>query len=119
VDRSNSSSYNIGQILRTDNPENCISPTDSACFLYQVVQGGNSSPGSANYCTTLGCESTDGNVRVKAVRGPYTFKRKLRTVPGGELITIPYATVDNSAPEARGCPSNFSSRKGIGINDET
>jgi hypothetical protein len=58
------------------------------------------------------------------IRGPYIFKRKLRTIAGGETVVIPYARPLYGAalPEFLSCPSGSESgavggRTGIGIND--
>jgi hypothetical protein len=56
-----------------------------------------------------------GTTTFQAVRGPYTFYRKLRTSP--EPYTIPYVRPASSAPEIGACPSNYAVRPGIGIND--
>src|SRR3990167_6309835 len=71
------------------------------------------------YCTTPGCFTTDGTMVVQSIRGPYSFKRKLRTVAAGEAVVIPYARVFSQAPEASTpfCPATFADRTGIGIDD--
>lgn len=113
--RSNSTAYSLNAIIRTGAVGNCASATDSACFLYRVTTAGTSAGSPPVYTTTLGGTTTDGTMVVKAIRGPHTFKRKLRTFP--ENVVIPYAKVHIDAPEARGCPSNYAARTGIGIND--
>jgi hypothetical protein len=124
--RANSKAYTLNQIIRTSSTPTtaCVRGTESACFLYKVIQAGTSSSSAPSYCTTLGCTVTDGGMTVQAIRGPYIFRRKLRTVPGGETVAIPYVRpyVDpnnmlSSVPEARTCPSNYAGRTGIGVND--
>ena len=96
--------YLVGDIVRTstDPVNTCTGVADTDCFLYKVVTAGSS--GS-----------------IKAVRGPFSFYRKLRTKP--ELAIIPYAipyTDPNdqaSSPDAHTCPSNYAARSGIGINN--
>jgi hypothetical protein len=109
--RSNSTTYISGQILE---------PSIKNNFLYKVIVAGSTASSSTTPCTSLGCTYTDGSVTLLAVRGPYTFHRKLRTNP--EAFTIPYARVyadlnnsNLSAPEAKACPSTYASRSGIGI----
>ena len=124
--RANSKAYTLNQIVRTSSTPTtaCVRGTESACFLYKVIQAGTSSSSAPSYCTTLGCTVTDGGMTVQAIRGPYTFRRKLQTVPGGELVAIPYVrpyvnpdNLQSSVPEAYACPSNFAGRPGIGVND--
>jgi len=120
--RTNSTAYNLNDIIRTSAVTNCVNGTESACFLYKVITAGTTAGTAPPYCTSLGCTVTDDKVSLKAIRGPYTFYRKLRTSP--ELYTIPYARAyvsttnpSASAPEAGACPSNYATRGGIGIND--
>ncbi|BAU48109.1 hypothetical protein SVA_1547 [Sulfurifustis variabilis] len=115
--RANSTYYAPGDIVRLAGPENCRTDSDAACFLYRVTAGGTTAGNGPQYCTSLGCTTEDGSVSLQAIRGPYTFYRKLRTNP--EPYTIPYARVHVSAPEAYGCPSDFGTRQGIGINNES
>ena len=120
VTRTAGATYVLNQIIRTvATPSSCVNGTESACFLYQVTTPGTTS-GSPTYCTTLGCVQKDGSAVLKAIRGPYIFKRKLRTVSAGEPYVIPYARVLPSLLEATYCPSSGSdatgSREGIGIN---
>lgn len=117
VTRANGSSYAIGQILRTSPYTACTTASSPACFLYRVIVAGTTSGSAPTYCTTLGCTITDGSATLQAVRGPYSFYRKLRTAP--ELYAIPYAAVHTSADESNFCPSSFANRGGIGINDDT
>ena len=112
--RANNATYDSGAVIRlTDTP-----PRDGTAgdFLYTVVTAGESAQSTPAYCTTLGCTTQDGTMVVKAIRGPHTFYRKLKTGP--EKMSIPYAKVHTSAPEAYRCPSNYSARRGIGINDQ-
>jgi hypothetical protein len=124
--RANSKAYTLNQIVRTSSTPTtaCVRGTESACFLYKVIQPGTSSSSAPSYCTTLGCTVTDGGMTVQAIRGPYTYRRKLRTVPGGETVAIPYVrpyvdpnNLQSSTPEAYACPSNYAGRLGIGVND--
>jgi hypothetical protein len=112
--RTNSTAYNLNQIIRTTSAP----PANGTAgdFLYKVTVSGTSAGSAPAYCVTLGCTTTDGSMTVQAVRGPYTFMRKLRI--GAEQYTIPYAMVHASAPEINGCPIDYASRKGIGINDQ-
>jgi hypothetical protein len=121
--RANSKAYSLGDIIRTSSsPTTACTTTDNAgCFLYKVTTAGTSASSNPGYCTTLGCVQEDGSMQVRAVRGPYTFYRKLHTKP--ERYTIPYArayagatnTAEN-APESFACPSDYSKRLGVGIN---
>jgi len=115
--RSNSTSYSVGDIVRTGPASACTTSSDRDCFLYMVTAAGVSAASEPSYCTTLGCTTLDGTMTVQAIRGPYTFYRKLRTVAGGEAMTIPYAMPDSSAPEVLACPSTTGSRSGIGVDD--
>lgn len=118
--RAGLANYGVGTIVRTGPPSDCRNASDSACFLYKVTAAGQTATVPANYCTTLGCTMTDGSVQLQAVRGPYTFYRKLRTSP--EAYTIPYARPYAQAgagpAEAYACPSDYASRRGLGISDE-
>ncbi len=115
--RAGSTSYAAGDIITVGNSSSCRNTSDAACFMYKVLASGTTEAGSPQYCTTLGCTMSDGSLMLQAVRGPYAFYRKLRTAP--EQVVIPYARVHTSAPEARACPSDFASRQGIGISDES
>jgi hypothetical protein len=124
--RANSKAYALNQIVHTSSTPTtaCVRGTESACFLYKVLQAGTSSSSAPSYCTTLGCTINDGGMTVQAIRGPYTFRRKLRTVPGGEAVAIPYVrpyvdpnNLQSSAPEANACPSNYAGRPGVGVDD--
>lgn len=114
--RASSTNYAVGDILATGSSDACRSSGDSTCYLYKVITPGTTASGSPGYCTQLGCISTDGGVTVQAVRGPYTFYRKLRTGP--EQAVIPYARVHTAAPEAYSCPMTYASRRGVGVNDD-
>lgn len=105
--RTNSTSYSSGAVVVPANLNN---------ILYMATNSGVSGSSPPTFCTTIGCIVNDGSVTWKAIRGPYTFYRKLRTSP--EPVVIPYAQVHSSAPEVYTCPSNFASRAGIGINDD-
>ena len=92
----NTTGLSVGDIVRTSStPVTACTSNNKHCYLYKV--------------TAVGTSGT-----IQAIRGPYTFRRKLRTVPGGELAIIPYASVHASAPEANRCPANYASRTGIG-----
>jgi hypothetical protein len=105
ISSANTTGRTIGDIVRTslDPKTTCTGAVDTGCFLYKVL--------------TVGSSGT-----IQAVRGPYTFYRKLRTKP--ELATIPYAIpyadpkdLASSAPDAYTCPSGYATRLGIGVND--
>jgi hypothetical protein len=120
--RANSVPYTVGSVVRWADPKNCSGPSDAACYLYMAKNTGQSFGSQPEPCTTLGCTFDDGTVKWQAIRGPYTFYRKLRTKP--EPYTIPYARIyanaadpTSSAPEARLCPMNYAARIGMGIND--
>ncbi len=104
--RADSTPYVVGNIIRRSaNPTtDCTSAADQDCFLYNVTVAGTSAATPPAYCTTLGCTQTDGTVTLKSVRGPYSFKRKLKTVSGGETVVIPYARVMTDAAENNFCP---------------
>ena len=104
--RANLRAYSVGDVVFSASLNN---------FLYQAVNNGTSGSSAPTWCTELGCTISDGSVTWQAFRGPYTFWRKLRTMP--EQYTIPYVKVHASAPEANYCPSNYSSRQGNGISD--
>lgn len=121
--RANSTAYSVGTILRTNgNVDSCSSDgIDQDCFLYRVIIAGTTSGSPSPYCIGLGCTSTDGTVTVKAIRGPYTFFRKLLTGP--EQVSIPYAKMHTSAVESKYCPglgaaNAVGARINIGINDD-
>lgn len=86
-------------------------------FAYRVIQGGRSADADPVFCESLGCTVQDGGVVWQAVLGPYTFKRKLQTVPGGETVSIPYARSYTEAMHARACLSNPGQRPGMGVDD--
>jgi hypothetical protein len=116
--RANSTAYSLNDIVRTT-----TTPSEDGTagdFLYKVTTAGTSAASPPAYCTTPDCQTTDGTMVVRAVRGPYSFKRKLRTVAAGEAVVIPYARVFSQAPEAvtPACPSTYADRTGIGIGDE-
>lgn len=102
---TNSTNYTSGTIVRS-------SPLNG--FLYKATNTGTSGPSSPPWCVELGCTVNDNGVTWQAIRGPYSFYRKLKTSP--EVYTIPYSSVHSSAAEAGFCPSGFDSRTGIGIN---
>lgn len=114
--RANSRPYSVGDVIRLSAAPNtsCTAANDSNCFLYQVITAGTSAQSPPSYCTSLGCTTTDGSMTVKAVRGPYSYYRKLRTAP--ELVTVPYARAHKSVAEANACPPDYASRPGIGVN---
>lgn len=113
--RADVTDYRVGDIIRTSPVSSCTTAGDSACFLYVVTTGGKSGNGSPNYCTELGCAVTDGDITVRAIRGPYVFKRKLKTTANGESVVIPYARIHSSAQEALACPATAGTRPGIGV----
>lgn len=113
--RSADTSYGAGSVVRWASMSQCTSSNDAACFLYMARSGGTTAGGSTP-CTSLGCTFSDGSVTWQAIRGPYTFWRKLKM--GAEQYVIPYARVHTSAPEAQACPADFASRRGVGISDE-
>jgi hypothetical protein len=115
--RANSTFYAVGDIIRVGPVSACTAGSNSECFLYKVTAAGTSSVSSPNYCTTLGCTTTDGGMTVQAIRGPYIYRRKLRTVPGGELAVVPYAAVAPGAPEYGACDPGIGTRQGVGIAD--
>lgn len=120
--RANSTTYSVGAIIRTGAASSCSVATSTTCFFYKVTVAGTSAGSPPNYTTTLGATNTDGTMTVQAIRGPYSFKRKLKTVSGGETVVIPYARPHTSAPEYAACPGvGNSSRPGtradIGISD--
>lgn len=117
VTRANANSYSVGDVLRVADVTNCVSGSESACFLYRVIQAGVTASMPPVYCTVLGCTTTDGAVVAQAIRGPHVFYRKLLTNP--EPYAIPYVTVHASADEVNICPPSFADRPGIGINDDT
>jgi hypothetical protein len=119
--RVSSTAYPQGTILRTFSIENCLVSSDTACFLYMVTAAGTSASSTVNvnYCNTLGCATQDGTMTVQAIRGPYTYKRKLKTsLAGGETAIVPYAMAHSSAPESRKCDPNVGTKTGVGINDD-
>lgn len=114
--RAGSSNYNVGDILIVDDSWACTGADSPACYMYRVIAAGTTSAGAADYCTTLGCTMADGSVSLQAIRGPYSFYRKLQTGP--EQAVIPYARIHTSAPEARQCPADFASRPGVGVSND-
>ena len=116
-DRAASTAYNVGDVVRIASSSSCTRASDSGCFLYRVTAAGKSAGTPTSYCTALGCTTTDGSLTVKAIRGPYCYTRKLRTVP--EQVCIPYAAVDQSAAEYGFCKgAAVGARPGIGVNDD-
>ena len=113
--RANSTAYSLGAIIRTT----ATPPQDGTAgdFLYIVTTAGTSAGSPPSYTTTLGGTTTDGTMVVKAIRGPYSFWRKLRTT--ADQVFIPYAKVHNSAPEYNYCPNTTGNRASIGISDQT
>ena len=113
--RANSQAYSLNDIIRTT----ATPPADGTAgdFLYMVTTAGTSAGSPPSYTTTLGGTTTDGTMVVKAIRGPYSFWRKLRTT--AEQVYIPYAKAHNSAPEYNYCPNTTGNRTGIGINNQT
>jgi hypothetical protein len=112
-----SDTYSAGQIARFGPYTDCDDPTDVECFLYEAQDSGTTSDQSVSACNTLDCTFQDGDITWEAIRGPFTFWRKLRTTP--EQFTIPYAAIGVGAPEYQQCPSSLGSRSSIGINNDT
>jgi hypothetical protein len=104
--RANSRAYSIGAT---------VFPATRNNYIYLATTTGTTAGSEPTWCTELGCTVDDGSVTWRAIRGPYTFWRKLRTIP--EQVTIPYVRVHISAPEAGFCPSSFANRYGIGIDN--
>lgn len=113
--RANNTGYAVDDIVRTGTGDACNDATDTECFLYKVVIAGSSAGAMPVYCVSLGCTMQDGSVQLQAVRGPYTFYRKLLTGP--EAYTLPYARVHVNAADASACPATYSARDGVGITD--
>ena len=115
--RANSTAYSLDDVIRTTGTP----PADGTAgdFLYKVVSAGTSASSPPTYCVKLNCVVTDGTVKLKAIRGPYKFFRKLRTVAAGEATYIPYARAVNLSvlPEFGLCLDTFASRAGVGINN--
>ena len=116
--RANSTAYSLNAIIRTT----ATPPADGTAgdFLYKVTTAGTSASSPPAYCTKLNCVTNDGTMAVKAIRGPYKFYKKLRTVAAGEVTYIPYARAVNLSilPELGLCLDTFASRTGIGINND-
>jgi len=106
--RANNTGYNANDVVR---------PAVETGWAYMALGSGMTGGSTPNFCQSLGCTVADGAITWKAVRAPYTVRRKLRTVAGGEPAIIPYAQVHTSAPEIGGCPVTTGSLQGIGIND--
>jgi len=120
--RANSTAYSLNAIIRTTAPP----PGDGTAgdFLNKVTTAGTTAATPPAYPTTLGGTVTDGSAVLKAFRGPRSFKRKLRTVAGGETVVIPYERklISSVTPENAFCPSGseanaIGGRAGIGVND--
>ena len=104
---------------------NCTAISDPECFLYEAVQSTtkNSAASPPTPCVEMGCTFMDNEVQWRAIRGPYTFYRKLLTTP--ESYIIPYARPyrDKTDPlkneaSIEFCPGNYNSRDGIGIDND-
>lgn len=120
VDRSNSTFYAANTILRVGAISSCSS-NEEACYIYKVTVAGTSASIKPAYPISLGGIVNDGTMQAIAIRGPYSFYRKLRTAPA--QFSIPYATVHSQAPEIGMCPTigeanAVGSRVGIGVNDD-
>jgi hypothetical protein len=120
--RANSTAYSLNQVIRLTS----TAPADgtSGDFLYIVTTAGTTAGSPPTYPVTLGASVTDGTAVLKAIRGPYSFRRKLRTVSGGEAVVIPYADtlLASALPEYLACPSGsdtnaIGERASIGINN--
>jgi hypothetical protein len=112
--RADAVNYSTGSVVRWADASECRTGAEAACFLYMATNSGKSLGSALAPCTQLGCTFVDGSVTWQAIRGPYTFYRKLRTGP--EAYTVPYARSHTSAPESRACPADYAARQGIGIN---
>jgi len=115
--RANSAFYRTGTLVRLGDVGACVAGNEAACFLYQAMSDGISGSAAPAACTMLGCEFVDGGVTWKAVRGPYLYKRKLRTVATGELAVVPYARVHANAAESYACNEGIGTRPSVGIDD--
>jgi len=115
ADRKNSTKYSAGSIVRWDSITNCKSHKDPGCYLYVTSNAGKTTDSKPKPCTALGCSFSDGSITWKAIRGPYSFYRKLKTKP--ERVAIPYAQPYFESPDASACPSNYAARRGIGVDD--
>lgn len=91
----NTTGLSVGDIVRTSStPVTDCTSNVKHCYLYKV--------------TSVGASGS-----IQAVRGPYSFYKKLLT--GAEQVFIPYARAYAGAAEATLCPSTYNSRSGIGI----
>jgi hypothetical protein len=120
--RQNNTTYSAGDMMSLGTASSCVSQNDGACYMYVATNAGTSGSSTPAACKTLGCTFGDGGVTWRAIRGPYTFYRKLRTAPEAYTIAYarPYADAGSpqaSTPEAYACPSSFAARAGIGIDD--
>jgi len=115
--RSNSTPYTLDSLAQFAPISACTTGTESACFIYKAAVAGTSAPSTPKACTDLGCEFADGGVTWQAIRGPYFYSRKLRTVPGGETAFIPHARAHYAAPENAACDPKIGTSVNIGIND--
>jgi hypothetical protein len=106
--RANSTSYSVNNIVYPNVLNNYL-------YMASAVTTGISHSSPPTWPTVLGATVVDGGVTWQAIRGPYTFYRKLLTSP--EAYTIPYARVHTSAPENGFLVSTFASRNDIGIDD--
>jgi len=105
---TNNTNYSAGDVAR---------PPIETGWAYIATGSGASGASTPDFCQKLGCTVTDGGIIWKAIRAPYIFRHKLRTIAGGEPVVIPYAQAHTSAPEVGGCPSITGSRQGVGINN--
>ena len=111
--RANSTHYDSGDM---------VVPATLNNYIYMATTTGTTAGLAPTWCTVLGCTVDDSGVTWEAIRGPYTFYRKLLTSP--EQKTIPYARVHTDAPEHNYCTaanmgSALGSRTGIGINNDS
>jgi len=111
--RANSTAYSQDDIIRTT----ATPPADGTAgdFLYKVTVAGTSAGSPPSYTTILGGTNADGTMTVRAIRGPYSFYRKLRTTP--EIAYIPYVNRDTAAPEVGNCPAGYASTADRGIDN--
>jgi len=123
--RSSSTSYDPGDVVKWGSISNCNNTNDPECFLYRADHTGTqtSDSGTPSPCVEMGCTFMDNEVQWRAIRGPYTFYRKLLTTP--ESYIIPYARPyrDKTDPlkneaSIEFCPGNYNSRDGIGIDND-
>jgi len=113
--RSNQTSYSLNTIIKTTGtpPANGTAGDN----LYKVTTAGTSAGSPPSYCTSFGCETTDGTMVVTPIHQYYSFYQKLLTSP--ELVHTPYVRPGPLAPESNFCRGiGLGSRTGFGINND-